>query len=51
MKFDSGAWQTSMLIQPPNLLISSFGEDESGELYVINRNGNIYRLIEGSVSQ
>ena len=27
-----------------NVLISSFGEDESGELYVLNKSGELYRL-------
>jgi hypothetical protein len=27
-----------------NILISSFGEDESGELYVLNKSGELYRL-------
>ncbi len=33
----------SLLIDT-NYLISSFGEDEQGELYVVNLNGTVYRL-------
>ena len=28
-----------------NFLISSFGEDEAGELYVVNRSGSIHRIV------
>ena len=37
-------WQTSEFLQT-GLPISSFGEDEAGELYVIDYRGTIYRLI------
>jgi glucose/arabinose dehydrogenase len=41
---DSGAWQTRELLDT-DLLITSFGEDEDGELYVAGGfNGSIYRL-------
>jgi glucose/arabinose dehydrogenase len=38
-----GAWQNSVLFQS-GLTITSFGEDESGELYVVDYSGSIYRL-------
>ncbi len=41
----SGAWQMTEMFQVPGL-ISSFGEDESGELYVCDiNNGVIYRIV------
>jgi glucose/arabinose dehydrogenase len=38
-----GSWQTEMLFNLP-YSISSFGEDEDGELYLVDFNGSIYRL-------
>ena len=38
-----GVWQTR-LFAATGLQISSFGEDEAGELYVINHAGVLYRL-------
>ena len=42
-----GMWLATVLADT-NLSISSFGEDEGGELYVIDRGGSIYR-VAGSV--
>lgn len=39
----SGAWSTTVLIQPP-INISSFGEDESGEVYLTHLGGAVYRI-------
>ncbi len=39
----SGSWTMTELLQT-GLSISSFGEDEEGELYVIDYSGSIYRL-------
>jgi glucose/arabinose dehydrogenase len=39
----SGAWQNNQAYSS-GLNISSFGEDEAGELYVVDHNGAIYRL-------
>lgn len=39
----SGAWSTTQLIQPP-INISSFGEDESGEVYLTHLGGVVYRI-------
>jgi len=39
----SGAWQTSVFMES-GIQISSFGEDEAGELYVVDHNGSILRL-------
>ncbi len=40
-----GAWQSRLLLDT-DLAISSFGEDEAGELYVVDLNGGaVYRLI------
>ena len=41
---DSGfAWQTRELMHT-NMAISSFGEDESGEVYVLDYAGTLYRF-------
>ncbi len=39
-----GTWNT-VLMADTNLSISGFGEDERGELYVVDRNGSVYRLV------
>jgi glucose/arabinose dehydrogenase len=42
----SGAWQKELVFQIPGL-ISSFGEDESGALYICDiNNGLIYRIVD-----
>ena len=42
----SGAWQTTEMLQISGALIGSFGEDETGELYVTDIvNGVIYRIV------
>ncbi|MCU0512324.1 MAG: PQQ-dependent sugar dehydrogenase [Anaerolineae bacterium] len=38
------AWQT-MQFQDTRLTISSFGQDEAGELYVVDYSGSVYRLV------
>jgi hypothetical protein len=38
-----GAWQMQLLFSSLGL-ITSFGEDEAGELYLADRNGTVYRL-------
>lgn len=43
-----GEWQTRMVL-PTEMIISSFGEDAAGELYVMDHvNGNIYRIVNGN---
>jgi glucose/arabinose dehydrogenase len=42
----SGRWQQHDLLQTP-LRISSFGEDQAGELYITDLNGGLYQLVEG----
>jgi hypothetical protein len=39
----SGAWETTQLLHTA-LSITSFGEDEGGEVYVVNYGGNIFRI-------
>ena len=39
----SGAWQMTQQLDS-GLLVSSFGEDQAGELYVIDHGGAVYRL-------
>jgi glucose/arabinose dehydrogenase len=41
----SGAWQTNVFMDS-HLAISSFGQDEDGELYVVNHGGSVLRLQE-----
>lgn len=41
------SWTMAQLTQT-SLNISSFGEDQAGELYVVNHNGEIYQLFAGS---
>jgi glucose/arabinose dehydrogenase len=42
----SGTWEQHELLQS-GLRISSFGEDQSGELYLTALNGGLYKLVEG----
>ena len=44
LKFDSGAWQSHQFLDT-DYNISSFGEDEVGNVYVVNLNGTIHRVI------
>lgn len=39
----AGAWQTNVFMQT-NFQISSFGEDASGEVYLINHSGSVLRF-------
>ena len=39
---ENGQWN---LLLPSNLLVSSFGEDESGEIYVVDLGGTLHRLV------
>ena len=41
---DSGQWQSSIFMKNTNLAISSFGQDEDGELYVLSYTGSISKL-------
>jgi hypothetical protein len=41
----SGSWQNRLLFQT-GATITSFGEDESGELYFVSYDGTLYRLEE-----
>jgi len=40
---ESGAWQTSEFMETGHS-ISSFGEDEVGELYVVDYSGSVLRF-------
>ncbi len=40
----SGAWSSALLLDS-SLLLSSFGEDQEGELYVTDLNGGLYRVV------
>lgn len=42
-----GAWQNDLLLDT-NLSISTFGEDEAGNLYVANYDGTIYTLVDST---
>jgi hypothetical protein len=39
-----GVWQSRLLFQT-GLRLSSFGEDEQGELYIADLQGAVYRLV------
>jgi glucose/arabinose dehydrogenase len=39
-----GTWQNSLLFET-GALISSFGQDENGEIYLVNYNGELLRLV------
>lgn len=43
----AGPWVRETLLQT-NFLISSFGQDEQGELYVVDYDGKVYHLIDQS---
>ena len=43
----SGTWQTNLFMDT-NFAISSFGQDEAGELYVVNQGGSILKLVATS---
>jgi glucose/arabinose dehydrogenase len=44
LKFENSAWQSQLLLDTA-LTPSSFGEDESGEVYVVSLSGQIYHLV------
>jgi len=37
-------WQVQLLFETPGL-ITSFGQDENGEIYFVSDNGNVYQLV------
>ena len=41
---------TSTVLLDTSLNISSFGEDEAGEIYVVNLNGSVHRIVAASPS-
>ena len=41
---EAGAWQNMAFIPQSGLMIASFGEDEAGELYVVDYNGGVWRF-------
>jgi glucose/arabinose dehydrogenase len=41
----NGAWQNQFLFSM-DVTITSFGEDEAGELYLASDNGNVYKLVK-----
>lgn len=42
-----GAWQTNLFMDT-NFTISSFGQDDDGELYMVNQGGSILKLVAAS---
>ena len=40
---DEGTWHSETFMDTP-FVISSFGEDEQGELYLVDYKGAVYRL-------
>ena len=43
-KDESGKWQTTELFHQPELFLTSFGEDENGEIYLVTFNGELYKI-------
>jgi len=44
-KDEAGNWQVTELLDEPSLFLTSFGEDEKGELYVVDFfAGNLYKI-------
>jgi hypothetical protein len=50
LKFESSAWQSQLLLDT-NYQPSSFGEDESGEVYLVRLSGQIYHLVSTSAAR
>jgi glucose/arabinose dehydrogenase len=44
-----GSWRTRLLFES-GFNITSFGEDEAGEVYLVDHSGGLYRLVEGAGS-
>jgi len=45
LKFDGAAWQSNLLLAAP-INITTFGEDEAGEIYVVDYSfGRLYRIV------
>jgi glucose/arabinose dehydrogenase len=44
LRLPDGSWQNSLLFET-GALISSFGQDASGEVYLVNYNGELLRLV------
>jgi len=44
---NDGSWQTEMIFDS-DLNIASFGEDEAGELYILDLDGTVHRLLSTS---
>jgi hypothetical protein len=50
LKFEDPDWQSQMLLDT-TYRPSSFGEDESGELYLVDISGQIYYLTGANASR
>jgi hypothetical protein len=46
----NGSWKSNLLIDT-NLNISSFGENEAGDIFVVDLNGSIYEIQDASSVQ
>lgn len=45
LREENGGWARELLIRPPNFRISTFGQDQAGEVYVANYSGGgIHRI-------
>ncbi|MCO6430714.1 MAG: PQQ-dependent sugar dehydrogenase [Deltaproteobacteria bacterium] len=42
-----GSWRREQVLPASSMAISSFGEDEAGELYLVDYNGSVLRIREG----
>ncbi|GJM33032.1 MAG: hypothetical protein DHS20C18_20330 [Saprospiraceae bacterium] len=43
---ENGVWHNEELLNANNNIFASFGEDQNGELYLVGRNGTIYKIVE-----
>jgi hypothetical protein len=45
LRDDDTGWQNTLLFKT-SFKITSFGEDESGEIYLVDRAGGVYQLVQ-----
>lgn len=46
-RLDDGTWESGTLLEGTGFNITAFGQDENGELYVVNHQGSVYQLVAG----
>lgn len=48
MRFEDGTWRTSLLLETTHR-VSSFGQDEAGDAYLVDHAGAVYRFVDPSL--